>query len=422
MFAAAPRALRPLALRAYSRTAYAPTPLRLGRLAAGVAVVGSAVFASVPISKSLQLEAATQRRTDPLGVLDPAVLAVSTEYLAQLDMAALVRAWFVYAGSSQSALVAAGPWMVGVLESMRDGVPVVGPAVWWVFTSVRVRTRVSLLTVQAMTGTFYAHFVGGPTVPACQPLVDSLGAKGVGLMLNYSAEAAVDGSAVAKGLNELHIGETLHAVTASARLSSSNTVKDVPGAIKPTLLAIKLTGLIFEPALLSRATTALLNSSSYLRGTELPEGTLFPQGPDLSEEDHADLEKLHDGLRSICAEARAGGVRLLMDAEQSWYQPAYVPLPRDPALTPLQHRPILPSPRRRVQPSPSRLKPNHAEHPDPAQHLPVLPALGRAQHGRGINACAGQGLLLRGQARARRVRRVGASPRWLSGRVLRLVH
>jgi proline dehydrogenase len=97
---------------------------------------------------------------------------------------------------------------------------------------------------------------------------------------------------------------------------------DADSIVKPTLLAIKLTGLIYEPALLSRATTALVNSSSYLRGAEFEGSTLFPQAPDLSEEDHVELVKLYQGLRSICGQARESRVRILVDAEQSWYQPA----------------------------------------------------------------------------------------------------
>ena len=54
----------------------------------------------------------------------------------------------------------------------------------------------------------------------------------------------------------------------------------------------------------------------------MPSDKLFPDSPTLSDEDHEALQQLHAGLRSICTEARKGGVRLLVDAEQSWFQPA----------------------------------------------------------------------------------------------------
>lgn len=157
----------------------------------------------------------------------------------------------------------------------------------------------------------------------CAPLVESLAQHGIGALFNYSAEASVDGNARATGVNSHHIEETVDAVRSAAQFkmygSSPNALED---DIKPSLIAIKLSGLIFEPALLTRASTTLIESSSFLRGTELPDGTLFPEGPGLSEEDHEALGKLHQGLRAICDEARNGGVRLFVDAEQSWYQPA----------------------------------------------------------------------------------------------------
>lgn len=129
----------------------------------------------------------------------------------------------------------------------------------------------------------------------------------------------MDGSAQLVGVNEDNIIETVNALEASAKFTSSPP--DVY-SLKPTLFATKLTGLIFEPQLLSRASSALVNSSSYSRGTPLPSSVLFPNAPELSAEDQENLKKLHDGLRKICAEAKKGGVRILVDAEQTWFQPA----------------------------------------------------------------------------------------------------
>jgi proline dehydrogenase len=146
----------------------------------------------------------------------------------------------------------------------------------------------------------------------------------VGCLLNYSVEASVDGMSKTHGINDAIVREGVNAIRAAARF-------DQPGAleaaekqqytIKPTLLAIKLTGMIAEPALFARATNALASSSEYQRGT-LSNQQLFPDSPELSDEDKKDLDRLYQGLREIAHEAREGGVRLLVDAEQSWYQPA----------------------------------------------------------------------------------------------------
>jgi proline dehydrogenase len=148
----------------------------------------------------------------------------------------------------------------------------------------------------------------------------------VGCLLNYSAEASVAGSVDERGVDEAHVVEAIKALYAVAQFdrpgSSPPSQPTAPYTIKPTLLAIKLTGLIFDPTLLSRATNALVNSSSHQRGTPLPRNPLFPESPELSGDDELQLEKLYEALRSICAKAQEGGVRLLIDAEQSWFQPA----------------------------------------------------------------------------------------------------
>lgn len=65
-----------------------------------------------------------------------------------------------------------------------------------------------------------------------------------------------------------------------------------------------------------------MESSSYARGVPLPSETLFPDSPSLSEDDHKVLGELYEGLRDVSKEAKLNGVRLLVDAEQSWFQPA----------------------------------------------------------------------------------------------------
>lgn len=126
--------------------------------------------------------------------------------------------------------------------------------------------------------------------------------------------------------------EAVNAVRAAARFEAKRAsdnaatlatqVQHPTAEIKPTLLAIKLTGMIWDPSLLARATTALESSTAYARGERLPSSVLFPSSPELSAEDTQELNKLYQGLRDVASEAKKGGVRLLIDAEQSWFQPA----------------------------------------------------------------------------------------------------
>lgn len=126
------------------------------------------------------------------------------------------------------------------------------------------------------------------------------------------------------GVIDAHVVEACTALTAAAICNApiGDDYDHSMYSIKPTLLAIKLTGLLHEPNLLGRATSALLNSSNHARGEEFADDVLFPQAPELSDEDHKDLASLHKGLKEICEKARVGGVRLLVDAEYNHYQPA----------------------------------------------------------------------------------------------------
>ena len=74
--------------------------------------------------------------------------------------------------------------------------------------------------------------------------------------------------------------------------------------------------------MLERASEACTSSSAYQRGQRLPAERLFPISPLLSETDEVALDALYQSLRQLCDEARRLGVRLDIDAEQSWFQPA----------------------------------------------------------------------------------------------------
>lgn len=145
-------------------------------------------------------------------------------------------------------------------------------------------------------------------------------------MFNYSAEAPLGASKPASGIDQNSMREIYNAVVEAAKLApTTKSTTEVPlTAIKPSLLAIKLTGLIHDASLLARASSALTSNSIYQRGDRLKvdETRPFPESPDLTDDDHLQLSKLYDGLRRVAGEAQKQGVRLLVDAEQSWYQPA----------------------------------------------------------------------------------------------------
>ncbi|GAA5837043.1 hypothetical protein JCM3766R1_006512 [Sporobolomyces carnicolor] len=314
-----------------SQRAHSSTRRRALRYAgAGAVALGAGAFlvgSSSDLDAPPLLSPPSYNSSDPLSALDPLSLSRTTAHLTGQALSDLCRQWVVFAISEQSALVQAGPWMLNKIEWTRDHIPILGTAVWAVFSF-------------GMNQTFYKVFVGGETVPGCQDTVNRYADKGVGVMFNYSAEAPLGSSKPSSGIDQNCMREIHSAVIEAAKLTpTAPSVATNPTAqsqVKPSLLAIKLTGLIFDASLLSRASNALTSSSTFARGANFSPtdndnsdgeslnapSFVFPQSPELSEEDHAQLSALYEGLRKVAGEARKQGVRLLVDAEQSWYQPA----------------------------------------------------------------------------------------------------
>ncbi|GAA5859059.1 hypothetical protein JCM8547_003986 [Rhodosporidiobolus lusitaniae] len=242
---------------------------------------------------------------DLLATLDPARLATTTAHLTNVSLPDLIRQWLVYAVSGQPLLVEAAPGIVAKLGWFKDNVPVVGDAVWALFAF-------------GINNTFYKVYAGGESVPGCAPVVEAYADRGIGVMLNYSAEAPLGSSKSGDGIDQASMEEIHTAVIESAKLTPDNAAQP----IKPALLAIKLSGLIYDASILRRASDALNASPEVARGGRLPSSVLFPKSSELSSEDHELLDNLYAGLRKVALEAQQRGVRLLVDAEQSWFQPA----------------------------------------------------------------------------------------------------
>lgn len=115
------------------------------RLLAGAGAAALAATAYLAASSSSDADShkplLLANPNDPLSALDPAVLARTTAHLQSATLPDLVRQWVVYAVSEQSLLVSMGPWFVSKLQWAHENVPVLGPAVWAVFATVRTRVR-----------------------------------------------------------------------------------------------------------------------------------------------------------------------------------------------------------------------------------------------------------------------------------------
>ncbi|TFK57728.1 FAD-linked oxidoreductase [Heliocybe sulcata] len=236
---------------------------------------------------------------------------------SQASLATLIRSYVVFSACSVPFLVDSAPTVLSAMMAV-PGVRQVAEAV------VRV--------------TFFKHFVGGDTAEDCIPLLEQYRAERKGCLFAYSVEVdenEASGKAIQHGQQAKHkqgVAEMIHSIDVAADFEARHVVNPAdPSKGRRTWVAVKLT------ALLSNA-QALISLSKHLVQTRPATPDIpFPGLPSsddldvlydksstehLSATDIAELRELHEDLVRICTRAKERGVRVIMDAEYSWYQPA----------------------------------------------------------------------------------------------------
>ena len=167
--------------------------------------------------------------------------------------------------------------------------------------------------------TFFGHFCAGETAEEIQPVVHRLEDAGVGAILDFAAEADVEADA---GAGQAGHGSRGH--LDAERVYDANlalVLSCVDAAARSRLggvAACKLTGLT-DPALLERF-SAVLTAKGVARGdASLPLDALAGA---LSADEQDGLERLAGRLGRLAGVAEEKRVRLLVDAEQTYLQPA----------------------------------------------------------------------------------------------------
>ncbi|KAG5651849.1 hypothetical protein H0H81_007225 [Sphagnurus paluster] len=248
-----------------------------------------------------------------------AVLATSIIYADSVNadpaadsLPALFRAYAVYSMCSIPAIVDNAPALLRLAD-----LPIPG-ARWLIQSLVRV--------------TFFDQFVGGDTAQDALPVIARLRAGNKGTLLVYSVEVdeaeAMAGASSSTSPHERIVDEIVRCVDAAADFEDS-----LEAEVRTTSVAVKLSALIPDAHI-------LVKLSKYLLTTRPPTPTPvpfpgsphdsdldilsspIPPTPDLTPTDLAALRILHMALRRICAHAAARRVRVIFDAEYSWYQPA----------------------------------------------------------------------------------------------------
>ncbi|KAG8714813.1 hypothetical protein FRC11_007044 [Ceratobasidium sp. 423] len=221
-----------------------------------------------------------------------------------VSLAELLRSYFVYSMCSVPTLV---DWSPSILEACA---------------SVPGVREISQAVVRR---TFFAQFVGGDTCDDTLPLIASLRKQNKGTLLAYSVE--VDET---RGGRADQWKKNVEEMVASVEFAGN--FEDTQNGSRKTWVAIKLSALVPSADSLKRMSKFLLKSRPQddvpfpgtpgsfdmvvFRGAKDP---LIEGG--LTEEDIASLRTLYEDLRTICNRAKERGIRLIFDAEHTWYQP-----------------------------------------------------------------------------------------------------
>jgi len=128
--------------------------------------------------------------------------------------------------------------------------------------------------------TIFRQFCGGETIAECQPVINELGRYHIGTILDYSVEGAG---------NDYSFDRTRDEILATIALAA--TTVHIPFSV------FKITGLM---------PTALLEKKQ--------------AGQALGPQEQAAYERGEQRLNALCASAHERGVRLFVDAEESWIQ------------------------------------------------------------------------------------------------------
>ncbi|KAG6848555.1 hypothetical protein H0H93_015963 [Arthromyces matolae] len=238
--------------------------------------------------------------------------SVAPDPTTEMSFAALLRAYAVYTMCSFPALVDNSSELLS-LASL--------PGISW-FAQAFVRI------------TFFDQFVGGETAERTLPLLYKLRAANKGALFAYSVEvdeneATASGSSQKKGPSphKRIVNEMIHCIDVAADFEDGISGKVSTG--RRSWVAVKMSALLPDA-------NVLIKFSSHLLNTRPKRPVAYPGCPhssdldvlnkssteNLTPEDIEALRDLNSDLLRICERAQERGVKIIIDAEYSWYQPA----------------------------------------------------------------------------------------------------
>ncbi|KAE9396538.1 FAD-linked oxidoreductase [Gymnopus androsaceus JB14] len=230
------------------------------------------------------------------------------------SLGSLIRAYIVYSMCSFPTLIDAAPKLLDVLM----GIPVVRNV-----TEAFVRV------------TFFDQFVGGDTAQETLWLLHKLRAGNKGTLFAYSIEVDESGSSKKKGppVYKRCVNEMIRSIDVAADFEDG-LVGSESQTGRRTWVAIKMTALLPDAQSLIALSSHIVATRPQHQppvpfpGCPRPSDLSIildeqePNSKFLTDQDIASLRELYSDLRRISIRAKERGVKLIIDAEYSWYQPA----------------------------------------------------------------------------------------------------
>lgn len=192
---------------------------------------------------------------------------------------------------------------------------------------------ISLITRFIVMRIFFDQFLGGETTEDCVAKIIALRKQHIGTLLGYNIEAELDGSSKDPELIRVQTEHVLESIQAQGQLAKSfhsspdtNSTSDD----NRSWVRVKVTGLLPHPVALLHGSSAILEAR---KSRGLDQDVPYPglphdgdweaalNGREVTASDRKQLLDLYTTLDAVLENGRETNVRIVIDAEQTWYQP-----------------------------------------------------------------------------------------------------